>query len=108
MDVVKEMLIEIKRSASPEFKMGTSLIVGFPSETLDELEHTIQFCNEARFDWVWCHSFSARPETPAAILPGQIPAQEILRRAHLVRSRLGSRSLVTTADDSAGSRNCQG
>lgn len=108
MDAVKRMLIEIKSLASPKFKMGTSLIVGFPSETIDELDETVQFCDEVGFDWVWCHSFSARPETPAATLPGQISAEEILRRAQWVKSQLGRKSIVTTADDSIGSRTCQG
>lgn len=108
MDTVKQMLVEIKRLAPPGFRMGTSLVVGFPSETIDELNDTIQFCDGTGFDWAWCHSFSARPETPAATLPEQIPPEEILRRARLVKSRLGSKSLVTTADDSIGNRSCQG
>ena len=77
MDAVKRMLIDIKKSASSKFKMGTSLIVGFPSETVEELNETIAFCSQIEFDWVWCHSFSARPGTPAGILSGQIPADEI-------------------------------
>jgi len=105
---VKQMLTEIKKVASSGFKMGTSIIAGFPSESIDELNETIQFCNDVGFDWVWCHSFSARPETPAAVLPGQIPTDQILRRAQEVKSRLGSKALVTTADDSEGSRTCQG
>lgn len=108
LDRVGQMLIEIKSLAPPKFKLGTSLIVGFPSETIDDLERTIQFCEEVGFDWIWCHSYSARPETAAAVLPGQVSSGEILRRARIVRSQLGSRSVVTTADESAGSRTCQG
>jgi len=107
-DAVKRMLIEIKKLSSPEFKTGTSLIVGFPSEEIDELNDTIKFCDEAGFDWVWCHSFSARPETAASILPGQFSAEEIFKRTHLVRSRLRRKSLVTTANDSIGNKTCQG
>jgi threonylcarbamoyladenosine tRNA methylthiotransferase MtaB len=105
---VKQMLLEIKRLAPPEFKLGTSLVVGFPSETIEELNDTLRFCDEADFDWIWCHSFSAKSETPAVLLAGQITADEILRRAQLVKSWLGRKSLVTTADDSVGSRTCQG
>jgi tRNA A37 methylthiotransferase MiaB len=108
MEAVRRMLVEIKSLASPEFRMGTSLIVGFPSETVDELNDTIRFCDDVGFDWVWCHSFSARPETPAAALPGRISAEEILGRARSVRSRLGGKSLVTIAYDTSGSRTCQG
>jgi tRNA-2-methylthio-N6-dimethylallyladenosine synthase len=105
---VKRMLIEIKRLSPLQFKMGTSLIAGFPSEEVSELNATIKLCEEVGFDWVWCHSFSARPETPAAALPGQLPAEEILRRSLFVKAQLGKKSLVTTANDTAGNRTCQG
>jgi tRNA A37 methylthiotransferase MiaB len=108
MDRIKQMLIEIKRLSPPKFKLGTSLIVGFPSETVGELDETILYCEQAGFDWVWCHSFSARPETPATMLPEQISPEEIQRRARLVKSRLGKKSLITTADDIRGSKTCQG
>lgn len=108
MDLVKRMLIDIKKCASPDFRMGTSLIVGFPSETIDELNETIKFCSDVGFDWIWCHSFSARPDTPAALLPNKISDDEILRRAFYVKSQLKGRCLVTTAKDRTGSRTCQG
>lgn len=108
MDAVKQMLLEVKQLAGPDIKMGTSLIAGFPSEEPSELDETLLFCEQVGFDWVWCHSFSARPETPAASLPGQLPAAEILRRSQLVKDQLGKRSVVTTATDTAGSRTCQG
>jgi len=108
MEAVKQMLLEVKQLAGPELKMGTSLIAGFPSEEPGELDETIRFCEQVGFDWVWCHSFSARSETPAASLPGQLPPQEILRRSQLVKDQLGKQALVTTATDTAGNRTCQG
>jgi tRNA A37 methylthiotransferase MiaB len=108
MDAVKRMLLETRRLGGAELKMGTSLIAGFPSETMSELEETLEFCAQVGFDWVWCHSYSARPETAAAALPGQHSSEEILRRSQLVKSRLGKQSMVTTATDTAGNRTCQG
>jgi threonylcarbamoyladenosine tRNA methylthiotransferase MtaB len=107
-DTIRNMLIEIKAAAPSKFKLGTSLIVGFPSETTEELDETIEFCLTVGFDWAWCHSFSTRPETPAANLDQKIPVEEILRRARYVRSRLRGKALVTTADDSKGNKTCQG
>lgn len=103
-----QMLAAIKAAAPSGFRLGTSIIVGYPSETVDELEETIQFCRRAQFDWVWCHSFSARPETPAASQDGAVTPDEILRRSRRVKAELGSQSLVTTADDTTGSKTCQG
>ena len=75
---------------------------------MDELDETILFCEQAGFDWVWCHSFSARPETPATMLSEQLSPEEIHRRARLVKSRLGKKSLISTEDDTSGSKTCQG
>lgn len=107
MATVQQLLIEIKALA-PTCKLGTSLVVGFPSETDAELAQTIEFCAAVGFDWVWCHSFSARPETAAATLPDQIPAPVILQRAAQVEAALGRHTLVTTAGDAQGSKTCQG
>jgi threonylcarbamoyladenosine tRNA methylthiotransferase MtaB len=90
-DTVKKMVVEIKKVGS--FKIGTTLLIGFPSETIPELNETIRFCNEIGFDWIVCHRFSARPGTPAALME-QIPADEILRRAHYVKSQLINKSFI--------------
>lgn len=101
MDTVKQMLMEIKNLASPNFKLGSSVIVGYPTETVHELNDTITFCKEVGFDWIWCFGFSPRPGTPAAVSADQIPDDEILRRCRLVKSQLERKSLVTTSEDRA-------
>lgn len=108
MDKVKEMLMNIQKTSPNRFLVGTSVIVGFPSETIEELNETINFCNQVNFDWVYCHSFSTRPDTCAASLPDQLSSEEILSRSLLFKSMLSSKSLVTTAKDTKGSRTCQG
>lgn len=108
MDAVRQMFIEIKRLGPSQFRLGTSVIVGFPSETVQELDETVHFCSQIGFDWVWCHSFSARPDTLAGTLPGQVAPDEILRRARSVKTQLRGKSLVTTAENTAGSKTCQG
>jgi tRNA A37 methylthiotransferase MiaB len=104
---VKDMLIAI-RDGQPQLVLGTSVMVGFPSETIEELDATIAFCRDVRFNWVWCHSFSARPETEAAHMEGVHSADEILRRSTEFKSALQRKALVTTAADNKGSRTCQG
>jgi threonylcarbamoyladenosine tRNA methylthiotransferase MtaB len=103
---VRDMLLELKSINS--VKIGTSIIVGFPSETEEELYDTIEFCEQVGFDWVYCHGFSARPGTVAAELPGQLSPEEILERSRLVRSRLYDKTWLTTAEDTKGNRTCQG
>ncbi len=106
-DKLKQDLTDI-RNSSDKFAFGTSVIVGFPSETQEELEETIAFCKDVGFNWVWCHSFSARPETKAAEMPNQINEQEILNRSEYFKSVLKEKVLVTNAQDTAGSKTCQG
>ena len=110
MEKVKDTLSEIRATIPSDsgFRLGTSIIVGFPSETEEELQQTVGFCKDVKFDWVWCHSFSARPETPAANLDHQVDPDQILERARLVKKELSGQTLITTAEDSAGSRTCQG
>ena len=106
MDRVKDMLLSLKNVDS--LKIGTSIVVGFPSETREELNDTIEFCEGVGFDWIYCHSFSARPETVAAKLPGQLTPEEIVERSRSVRSRLNDKTLITIAEDTKGNRTCQG
>jgi tRNA A37 methylthiotransferase MiaB len=108
MQKVRDRLINIRQDAPRGFKLGTSVIVGYPSETMDELNETIEYCRSIGFDWIWCHSFSARPDQPAAVAEGQLEPEEILYRARLFQSRLQHHTFVTTAETTAGNRTCQG
>ena len=85
---VQHMLGEIRLSGRRGFKLGTSVIVGFPSETDEELNETIRLCNEVDFDWVWCHGFSPRPGTPAASLPGQLSPDAVQGRVNLFKASI--------------------
>lgn len=90
----RQMLNDIRTTASRRFKLGTSVIVGFPSETAEELQDTINICNEVNFDWIWCHGFSPRPGTSAAALPGQLSAEEVLERVNLFKESINKKGSV--------------
>ncbi len=51
----------------------TDVIVGFPGETEQEFEETLQTCREAGFSKIHAFPFSARRGTPAADMPDQVP-----------------------------------
>lgn len=90
----KRMLIELKKVAPKDFKIGTSVIVGFPSEDEDELQDTVDFCNSMNFDWIYCHGFSARPGTPAAELPDQLTENEVMKRVSVFKDRINDKDSV--------------
>ncbi|MBR7033264.1 MAG: radical SAM protein [Clostridia bacterium] len=90
----KRMLLELKESAPKDFRIGTSVIVGFPSETEEELKDTIDICNLMKFDWIYCHGFSPRPGTPAADLPGQYTEEEVMEKVDRFRDGIADRDSV--------------
>jgi tRNA A37 methylthiotransferase MiaB len=95
MQRVKKMLIEIGE-ASPALQMITSIIIGFPSETQEELDETLQFCQDVGFNQVYCHGYSTRPGVDSAALPGQHSAAEISRRLAHARACLGEQAACLT------------
>ena len=50
----------------------TDIMVGFPGESDEEFEQSYSFCQQAGFANIHVFPFSPRPETAAAIMPGQI------------------------------------
>lgn len=59
----------------------TDIIVGFPGETDDDFEQTIQTSERVRFSKIHVFPFSARKGTPAAKMPEKVPADIIKKRA---------------------------
>jgi tRNA A37 methylthiotransferase MiaB len=94
MDKTRYMLNDIRETAIPGFKLGTSVIVGFPSETMEEFGDTIRVCNEVNFDWVWCHGFSPRPGTSAAALPDQLSPEAVQERVNLFKAGIHKKGAV--------------
>ncbi len=58
----------------------TDLIVGFPGETDEDFEQTLEVVETARFDSAFMFEYSPRPGTPAADMPGQVPAEVVTER----------------------------
>ena len=60
----------------------TDLIVGFPGETEDEFQQTLDFIQKCAFSAMHISPYSKRPGTPAAKLPGQVLNAVKEERAH--------------------------
>jgi tRNA-2-methylthio-N6-dimethylallyladenosine synthase len=65
-------IVEKLLRARPDLKLSTDFIVGFPGETDAEFQATLSFAREIGFVQAYSFKYSARPGTPAAILPGQL------------------------------------
>jgi tRNA-2-methylthio-N6-dimethylallyladenosine synthase len=71
------------REARPDINLSSDFIVVFPGETDDDFEHTMRLIEEVGFDHSYSFIYSARPGTPAADLPDDVPVQ--VKQARLQR-----------------------
>ncbi len=69
-------MIEKLRKEIPDIALRTTLISGFPGETQEDFEELYRFVNAMEFDRLGVFAYSMEEDTPAALLPDQVP-QEI-------------------------------
>ncbi len=77
--------IEKIRAAMPTAAIGADVMVGFPGETDSEFESTRRFIAELPFTYLHVFTYSARPGTPAALLPNQVPVHVARERNKILR-----------------------
>lgn len=76
-----EELIAAIREKNPNICLRTTLIAGFPGETLQDVEELKDFLREQRFDRVGIFPYSHEEGTSAGELEDDVPAEEKERRA---------------------------
>jgi len=101
LELVKEI-----RSAMPEITLSTDILVGFPGETEEDVEQTLQLMEEIKFLYSYMYHFNPREGTKAFEFPGRIDEKvkkERLARvialqkkhtAQLLKARIGSTETV--------------
>lgn len=89
--------VERLKAASARFTFTTDIIVGFPGETAQDFEETLDLMRQVKFSKVHMFPYSPRERTRAATYPNQIaPAlmnerkQEVLRLAEQIAFELRS------------------
>lgn len=65
------------RKEIPDVAITTDIIVGFPGETAEQVDDTIDVINKARFNGAFTFIYSKRTGTPAAIMENQVPEKEV-------------------------------
>jgi len=73
-------IIERVRDAMPDAAITTDIIVGFPGETDDDFEATLDVARRARFSSAFTFQYSPRPGTPAATYDDQVPPEVVAER----------------------------
>lgn len=68
-----DRLVDRLRQQIPSLAITTDVIVGFPGESEEEFQESLDFVRRMRFARLHAFPFSARPGTEAATLPAQVP-----------------------------------
>ena len=73
-------ILERVRERIPHAAISTDIIVGFPGETDEDFDQTLEVVRQARFATAFTFQYSIRPGTPAATMPNQVPHEVVQER----------------------------
>ena len=82
------------RAAMPTAAIGADVMVGFPGETDAEFESTRKMVEELPFTYLHVFTYSARPGTPAAGMPKQLPVHIARERNRILRELAAEKKLA--------------
>lgn len=80
-----EQLVERLYEACPTLALSTDIIAGFPGETEEQFEETLEVARACRFAKIHAFPYSRRGGTPAAARTDQVSTEEKSRRARHLR-----------------------
>ena len=73
-------ILDRVRELIPSAAITTDIIVGFPGETEEDFEATMEVVRKSRFASAFTFQYSKRPGTPAAEMDGQVPQEVVQER----------------------------
>ena len=79
----KEQYLELAKKikdAVPDISLTTDIIVGFPGETEEDFEETLDVVRQVRYDSAFTFIYSKRTGTPAAAMEDQVPEDVVKER----------------------------
>ena len=79
----KEQYLELTekiREAIPDISLTTDIIVGFPGETEEDVQETLDVVRRVRYDSAFTFLYSKRTGTPAAVMEDQVPEEAAKER----------------------------
>ena len=76
----------------PEIQISSDFIVGFPGETAEDFEQTMNLIAQVNFDMSFSFVYSARPGTPAADMPDDVTEDEKKQRLYVLQERINQQA----------------
>lgn len=75
----------------PSLRIGTHVIVGFPTETEKDFDNTVELLDEVGFDFVSCFVYSEHESANSALLEGKINPEIALKRVDKISYHFGDK-----------------
>ncbi|MXN88333.1 (dimethylallyl)adenosine tRNA methylthiotransferase MiaB [Pasteurella canis] len=85
-------IIRKLRAVRPDIQISSDFIVGFPGETTEDFEQTMNLIAQVNFDMSFSFIYSARPGTPAADMPDDVSEEEKKQRLYLLQQRINNQA----------------
>jgi threonylcarbamoyladenosine tRNA methylthiotransferase MtaB len=79
--------------AMPNAAIGADVMVGFPGETDELFEESRSFIEHLPFTYLHVFTYSSRPGTPSAAMPGQVPVHVARERNRVLRELEAEKNL---------------
>jgi tRNA-2-methylthio-N6-dimethylallyladenosine synthase len=87
-------IIERVRAARPDIALSGDFITGFPGETEEDFDATLNIVDAVRYASAYSFKYSPRPGTPAATMEDQIPRDIMDDRLQRLQNRINRHRLV--------------
>ena len=85
-------IIRKLKAVRPHIQISSDFIVGFPGETQEDFEQTMNLIAQVNFDMSFSFIYSARPGTPAADYPDDVTEDEKKQRLYLLQQRINNQA----------------
>ncbi len=86
-------IIRKLRKVRPEIQISSDFIIGFPGETQEDFQQTMDLIAQVNFDMSFSFIYSARPGTPAADMPDDVSENEKKERLYLLQQRITQQAM---------------
>ncbi|MGR6982070.1 tRNA (N6-isopentenyl adenosine(37)-C2)-methylthiotransferase MiaB [Testudinibacter sp. P27/CKL/0425] len=86
-------IIRKLRQVRPEIQISSDFIVGFPGETTEDFQQTMDLIAQVNFDMSFSFIYSARPGTPAADMLDDVSEDEKKERLYLLQQRITQQAM---------------
>jgi tRNA-2-methylthio-N6-dimethylallyladenosine synthase len=90
--------IEWLKTAKRKYALTTDIIVGFPGETDQDFEQTLDLLDQVQYDSLFSFKYSPRPNTAALAMPDRIPEDEKQRRLVILQEKQRAIQIRRNAD----------